>query len=366
MGRRLLTACIFLLFAVSAHAGEFRVVFLSPGGETGFWGDVAKTMSAAAQDFDVDLEILYADRKPYAMEEMLHERLGRGDHPDYFVLVNENQAGARLVQQMAGTSSKVIFMLNKLTMKQREILERRGFDLTKIIAGIEPDNETAGYEMAQSLFERARQLDPERGEIRLLALTGDTSTPAGLNRELGMQRAVADNPDVRLVHAIPVAWNETTAYRRTREVLKRGQLDVIWGANDDIALGARKAAMEAGLVPGKDILFSGLNWSARGMNAVRDGTMTMTHGGHFFAGAWSMVLLRDHFHKTVRGEMFVDVLFKMSPITIDNVNLYLERLGDGNWERIDFSTFSKSGSDHNHYDFSAGTILQAASGQHPF
>ncbi|MDN3720697.1 substrate-binding domain-containing protein [Roseibium salinum] len=149
----------------------------------------------------------------------------------------------------------------------------------------------------------------------MLALTGDTTTPAGLQRELGMQRAVADNYDVKLLHAIPAEWDEEIGYQRAASVFKRTEVDVVWGANDDIALGALKAAREAGLTPGQDILFAGLNWSSRGMEAVRNGEMTMTHGGHFFAGAWSIVMLRDHFFREIEGEFFVNVLFKMSPIT---------------------------------------------------
>ncbi|POF28586.1 ABC transporter substrate-binding protein [Roseibium marinum] len=360
MAFRLLWIWCFLTFAGVAQSADFRVTFINPGGETGFWGDVSRTMAAAAADLNVELEILYADRQPYIMEALLKKRLDDGDLPDYFVLVNENQSAARLLQLMDGKPSKVFFLLNKLTAKQKNNLERHNIDLRNIVASIVPDNETAGYEMAQSLIEKARKLKPQGEPIHLLALTGDTTTPAGLQRETGMLRAVADNPDVRLLHAIPTDWNETIAFRRARDVFARTKVDVVWGANDDIAFGALKAAVEAGLIPGENIFFAGLNWSLRGMEAVREQNLTMTHGGHFFAGAWSMVMLRDHFFRTVEGEVFVDVLFKMSPVTLENVDLYLTNLGDGNWEKIDFSQFRKTGSGRSHYDFSASAILEAA------
>ncbi len=357
---RILALCCFCFIAGAVQAADFSVTFVNPGGKTGFWGEVAKTMAAAAEDLNADLEILYADRQPYAMEELLIHRLEQGDLPDYFVLVNENQAAARLLQLMEGTSSKVLLLLNKLTSKQRRTLELRHISMQKVIASIIPDNETAGYEMAQSLFENVRQTHPEASGIRLLALTGDTSTPAGVQRELGMLRAVADNRDVTLVHAIPVQWNEELAYDRARSVLNRTRIDAVWGANDSIAFGALKAAKEDGLAAGRDIQFVGLNWSKRGMEAVRSHELTMTHGGHFFAGAWAMVMLRDHFFKRVKGEVHVDVLFKMSPITPENVDLYLSRLGDGDWRKIAFEKFSKVETGSSHYDFSAEAILNAA------
>lgn len=361
---RFLWFSVFWLFMSLAHAADFKVTFINPGGNSGFWGEVSKTMSAAAADLDIDLEILNADRKPYGMEEQLQQRLKQGNLPDYFILVNEYQAAARLVQLLDGKPSRVLFLLNNLTPKQRAILELRNIDLRKIVASIEPDNENAGYEMARSLFEKERALYPERKKIRLLALTGDTSTPAGLFRETGMQRAVADNPDVDLIHAIPVNWNEETAYARASEVLSRTKVDVVWGANDAIAFGARKAAEEKGMKAGADVLFAGLNWSRRAMDAIQRQEMTMSHGGHFFAGAWAIVLLRDHFYRISTGEVHVNVRFKMSPITADNVEHYLESLGDGNWDKIDFGRFCKTRNGRSNYDFSAAAILEAAgSGQ---
>ncbi|MCV0424688.1 MAG: ABC transporter substrate-binding protein [Roseibium sp.] len=357
---RLLCFCFACFFSFVVQAADFSVTFINPGGKTGFWGEVSRAMKAAAIDLDADLEILYADRQPYAMEELLQQRLEQGNLPDYFVLVNENQAGARLMQLMAGQPSKVFFLLNRLTLQQRTILESRSIDLHNIVGSVVPDNEIAGYEMALSLFEKVQEREPENKAIRLLALTGDTTTPAGLQRELGMLRAVADHRNVRLVHAIPVNWDEETAYQRTRDVLARTQVDVVWAANDAIAFGAQSAARGADLVPGKDILFAGLNWSQRGMQAVREQTMTMTHGGHFFAGAWALVMLRDHFFRGYDGEVVVNVLFKMSPIRSDNVGLYLSRLGDGNWDKIDFAQFGKSINGNSHYDFSAKAILAAA------
>ncbi|WP_299816065.1 ABC transporter substrate-binding protein [uncultured Roseibium sp.] len=357
---RLFWIWCFLTFAGVAQSADFRVTFINPGSETGFWGDVSRTMTAAAADLNVELEILHADRQPYIMEALLKKRLEDGDLPDYFVLVNENQSAARLLQLLDGKSSKVLFLLNKLTPKQKSNLEKHNIDLSNIVASIIPDNENAGYEMALSLIERARKSKPQGKPIRLLALTGDTATPAGLHRETGMLRAVADNPDVKLLHAIPADWNETIAYKRAGNVFTRTQVDVVWAANDDIAFGAQKAALEAGLSPGEVIFFAGLNWSSRGMEAVRDHSLTMTHGGHFFAGAWSMVMLRDHFFKNIEGEAFVDVLFKMSPITSENVDLYLANLGDNNWEKIDFRQFCKTINGRSHYDFSAAAILEAS------
>ncbi|MDN3720698.1 hypothetical protein QW131_19210 [Roseibium salinum] len=141
------------MFAGAVHAADFRVTFINPGGESGFWGEVSKTMAAAAADLDVELEILYADRQLYRMEALLQQRLDQGDLPDYFILVNE-KSGGRAAASTARRQAQqdLLFLLNKLTAKQMMMLERRNITMDNIVASIIPDNEIAGYDMAQSLF----------------------------------------------------------------------------------------------------------------------------------------------------------------------------------------------------------------------
>jgi ABC-type sugar transport system substrate-binding protein len=229
-----------------------------------------------------------------------------------------------------------------------------------IIGSIIPNNDQAGYEMAKSLIRLDENLHGPRNDLRMLALTGDDSTPAALERQKGMERAVAETRAVDLLGAIPVNWNGETAYQRTKEFLDRTRIDVVWGANDDIALGATRAAMELGLKPGKDIVFAGLNWSKAGMEAVRRGELTMTHGGHFFAGAWVMVMLYDFHFRTDQDVTGNDVVFEMSAITSGNVNVFLDRLGDEDWGKIDFRHFSRVITGRSNYDFSTQAILDAA------
>ncbi|WP_306147878.1 MULTISPECIES: ABC transporter substrate-binding protein [unclassified Roseibium] len=348
----LVSACV-----ANVHAAGFRVTFINPGGDSGFWGHVSKTMQAAAADFDVDLEILNADRRPYYMEKLLQERLSKGDLPDYFILVNELQEGARLMQLLDGQPVETVFLLNTLTQSQYGVLNERG--KSSIIGSITPNNEWAGYEMAQSLVSFGKTGGAANGGLRMLALTGDDSTPAALDRQRGMEQAAADS-GVDLIGAVPVNWNEETAYERAKTFLNRTKVDAIWGANDAIALGAKRAAIELGMKPGENIAFAGLNWSKAGMEAVKNGQLTMTHGGHFFAGAWVIVMLYDYHNRPAPKSALDNVSFQMSAITRDNVNLFLDRLGDQNWAKIDFLGFSQAMTGLSQYDFSATAILNAA------
>ena len=71
---------------------------------------------------------------------------------------------------------------------------------------------------------------------------------------------------------------------------------LIWAASDSMAIAAARAAADAGLQPGKDILLTGIDWSAEGIQAVRDGRLLATAGGHFMDGALALAVIYDHSH----------------------------------------------------------------------
>ncbi|MGI6245307.1 MAG: ABC transporter substrate-binding protein [Pseudochelatococcus sp.] len=355
-----LATCAFLTTA-AAQAGEFSVAFINPGGSTDFWGEVAGTMRAAANDLDIDLEVIDTSRDRFAMAKAAQDIASRTGKPDVVVIVNELQQGPELLATLDKAGIKTFFLLNKLTDEQEAKAGKARQGVPNLIGSLIPDNEIAGYEMGRSLIVAARKAGKDKDGISILALIGDTATPAALQREAGLKRAVKEDPAAKIVRAIPVHWNRDTAKDRASAFLARETADAIWAANDPIAFGAMEAAREKGLKPGVDISFAGLNWSADALKAVKAGEMTLTHGGHFFGGAWSMVLLYDY----MKGADFAsgggaDVQFPMSAVTGENVDAFLAKLGAGDWERIDFASFSKAKAGVANYTFSADAILAAA------
>jgi ABC-type sugar transport system substrate-binding protein len=147
-------------------------------------------------------------------------------------------------------------------------------------------------------------------------------------------------------------WSYDEAYRQTENWLNRGGcVDAIWAANDDIALGAIDALEKAGRKPGRDVFVGGLNWSANGLYKVAEGQMTMTHGGHFFAGAWSIVLLHDYIQGIEMLSKHPEVTFRMEAITRENLPYFIDILGNRDWDSLDFRKFSiansPSGAEYN-------------------
>jgi len=351
------------------NSNSHKVVFISPGhADQGFWKAVTDTMRIAADQLDFELEVHHANRQWVTMVHNAENVIARQDKPDFLILVNEYQQGARLLALADKAGIPTLLLLNSLTAEQREIYGAPRTHLKNWLGSLTPDNEIAGYEMARSLLHDLNSQDGknvieglENKTIALLTLAGDNTTPASLARLQGLDRALNDFPQLKEQRRFSVNWSESEAYKRTRLWLQSGhELEAVWAANDAIALGSIKAIREAGLKPGIDVRVSGLNWSQEAITHVINGEMSLSHGGHFLAGAWIMVMLYDY----VLGHDFEaissEIHFPMTAITQTNAPDYLAHFGSQQWSKINFKKFTQSHSPSPaNYQFTLNQLLQS-------
>lgn len=350
-----------------------RVVFINPGitGEV-FWTLVSKTMLAAARQLDIDLSIDTAERNRVRMKQLAMANILSEKKPDAIVLVNEEQASVELMEAADARGIKVLMLLNDIVGKDREATGEPGERFKNWLAAIVPDNRSAGRRMAEKLAEFAGDKAPSAQHARpIVAFYGDTITPASIDRNGGLHDVLASGETgLELDHALIADWNREKARTLMNRVLQHyGRLGKrrpvgVWAANDPIALGAADALRENGLVPGQDVGVVGLNWSPEALEAVREGTLLMTDGGHFFGGAWAMVVLRDYFDGTDLTKADPTVRFAMSPVDANNLDSFQGSVGTvimrDAFDEIDFTRFlvGKNGSPAN-YDFSLGALIAA-------
>ena len=321
-----------------------RVAFINPGyGDRGFWKDVRDTMQAASDQFGYELIVFDSNRDSKMMIESAQKVFALEPAPDYIIAVNEHQQGTRIVLEAEERGIPVIMLLNDLTKEQKNAYGYPGRDFDHWIFSLTPDNERAGYDIAKSLIDNARLQAENRqpAPLCLLSIAGDSKTPASLQRLQGLDHALSRFPLLREQRRLVANWSYDEAYRQTENWLRRGGcVDAVWAANDDIALGAIAALEKAGRKPGKDVFVGGLNWSPAGLRNVADGKMTMTHGGHFFAGAWVMVLLHDYIHGVEFLSHHPEISFRMEAITRENISHFVDVLGSRDWNSLDFKDFS--------------------------
>lgn len=348
---------VLSLCVVSAPAFAKEILFINPGhADKGFWHAVSSTMAAAAEEFGFKLTIVSADRKWPVMVSKGLEAINSGK-PDYAIIVNEHQQAPVLLEAANAKGIPTLLLLNDLTDEQKKEHGQPREKYQHWIGSITPDNEIAGYEMAHSIIDRVRQ--KRSAPVRLLSLAGDFKTPASIARLAGLDRAIEKYKDsVDEVRRLTVNWSEDEAYERTSRLLQTTSINAVWAANDPIAFGAIRAMRERGLEPGRDIAVAGLNWSKAAVEAVIKGEMTLTHGGHFLAGAWSIVLINDFDKGADFKALGTVVHFPMSAIDQDSAQTYRAAFGDQNWEKIDFQAFSRvGGANPGGYEFTLDNIL---------
>ncbi|RDE22671.1 sugar ABC transporter substrate-binding protein [Motiliproteus coralliicola] len=352
-----------LLYSTSLQAME--VTFLNPGkqGER-FWDMVTETMQAAANDLDIELEVVYAQRNRVKMVEIGQQITSRNNPPDYLILVNEEQAAEKIFLSSKGSKTKTLMLLNDFLPPQRAKVGYPKPDNPNLLGAVIPDNHGAGRRMMQALHQCAKATN-DSGPYHMLAIGGDQLTPASIDRNRGAMSVIEQQADIKLDRFLYANWNQQEASDLTDSYLKwatRNDIQPvgIWAANDPIAMGARDALKANSVKPGSDVCLVGLNWSAQGLEMVRNGEMLLTDGGHFLAGAWSMVMLYDYHQRSLKGETapLGRVDFQMQSIDRNNIDQYSQNLGDENWDKIDFRGFSlKPSQGYGEYDFSLQKVL---------
>ncbi|ROL74321.1 LacI family transcriptional regulator [Pseudomonas protegens] len=350
--------CLSWPFWTAAHATS--VVFLNPGNSTEtFWVSYSQFMQAAARDLGMDLRILYAERNPQNTLEQARELFQGAEKPDYLMLVNEQYVAPQILRLSQGSGIKLFIVNSPLTLDQRELIGQSRQNYSDWIGSMVGDDEEAGYRMLKELLHKLGPVPAGHG-IDLLAFSGLKVTPAAQLRERGLRRALAEYPQVHLRQLVYGEWNRERAYRQAQQLLKRyPKTQLIWSANDEMALGAMQAARELGRKPGTDLLFSGVNSSPEALQALIDGKLSVLVAGHFTLGGWALVALHDDAlgldARRLGGPDWQLSLFQ--PLTPDQARQML-RLGDQVGARFDFRGLSAQGKpDGYRYPFSLKLLL---------
>jgi len=139
------------------------------------------------------------------------------------------------------------------------------------VAHIQFDAVGQGYWNAKELFKTFKT--PNQGKI--IAIQGMLANNAAIGRFEGLQKALKENPGVTLLQWEGAEWDTTKAYNVTKALLAAyPNVDGVWSANDNMAMGAIQALKEAGLA-GK-VLVTGTDGVPEAFDAIKAGYMCST------------------------------------------------------------------------------------------
>ncbi|MFC6310339.1 sugar ABC transporter substrate-binding protein [Paraburkholderia dipogonis] len=338
-----------------------RVVFLNPGeavqrGTGQHWQLVSRFMDVAAQTFDMQLEILYAERDHLLMQRQAEEVAQRADAPDYVIIVNEKMAAQRMLRTLARSSARVLLIHNDLTPDQRRAVGNERQLIPNWIGTVTADAERGGFRLMQFLY---RQLGQNGAQV--IGITGDPSTPVSLERAAGVDDFLLHASNARTCQLVFSDWSYDDSNQKARVLLARyPEANVIWAANDAMALGA----LDAVKARHARVLVGGMGALQEALDRVADGGLAAMMAGDYFLGAWAMVLLHDYH----QGKDFAangGVRQKLDFLTViyrENAARYADVVFRSG-ATLDFARYSKTRSPRpGPYDFNLQYLLDAASG----
>ena len=125
------------------------------------------------------------------------------------------------------------------------IVFERKTNSRKYTAFISADN----YEMGRTMGEYiARQL---KGKGNILEIKGLKDSSPAIERHNGFMEALSHYPQIQLIDTLQGDWTEESAYNATKQWLSQQPtaIDYVFGQNDRMAMGARKAFLEIARVP---------------------------------------------------------------------------------------------------------------------
>lgn len=335
--RQMVAGLILSWMTLSAGAAP-SVAFINPGySSEPFWVGYSQFMRAVADDLGIALEIHYAERDFNRLLEL--GRQVRERQPDYLLFVNEIYAGPELLRIFEHSPVRLFNVHSTLTESQRERTGNPRERYRNWIGSLIPNDEEAGYLMGKAL---ASLKSP--GPAELLAFGGVPQTPSAQLRNLGLLRALAEHPEIRLRQLVNGEWSRQRAYAQAQTLFARyPDVRLVWSANDEMALGAMAAVRERGLRPGRDVHFSAANNSAEVFEARLSGEVGALTSGHFTLGGWALLLIHDyHLGRDFADSTGVDVVADVFKLLDERqVRLMRQRL-EAPRLAVDFRQYSRA------------------------
>lgn len=372
--RLLLTLLLWIGGFSFAVAGEepVRAVFLNPApAGNAFWDAVTRHMQAAAEDLGIHLSVHYLDKNEVtsrfayvnaaavalAEQPLSAQPLSAQPRPQYLVFLNLKDTGYRILEMAEQAQVKSLIILSDIHPEDATKMDQPRRRFKHWIAHLSPDDENAGYLLGLSLIAEASQRWPSTG-AKIAAILGSKNGTAAELRFAGLQRAVHENPSAMLHIGVPTrTWLQSEGQEKTALLLAQyPDLNVVWAASDSLAFGVRDALQQ--LKP--QAITGGVDWTDEGLQAVVDGKITASVGGHFLEGIMAMVMLYDYHHGVdFVTDTGVRLTTPMHVATRASATRVKSSLSAENIRRIDFRKLSKVRTKTlKKYDFSVENILQ--------
>lgn len=318
----LLLAALMLVLSFSTVGAQSRLVIGAtvPTLDAQFWNQYVNFMQEGANVFDVELIVLNADNSPDRMASNIEDLVARG--VDGIIHVPYWNTGIKALLDAQREGIPVI-----MTDVYLEDIEPQSSNFPNYIAFVGPSDEEAGYAMANALFNEMRARDME---LVVGVVDGTPGTSVAIDRRAGFDRALAENPDIRLAGSVTGNFVRDES-QEAFAALYQGNPDIrgVWAANGGTATGVMVALRNANRIPGEDVLVVGMDLNPENVDAVEAGELLFDIGGHWLQGGFALVLMFDYLNGFEVPEDQANVKLDLLPLTQPLVEQFRADFPDG-------------------------------------
>lgn len=362
-----LGAVLLCGIAFSAPAAALRAVYFIPKNPGDIFGDkLVGFMQAVAADLDMDLEIVRVHTDSSLIRNRQTMEAIKKDNKKIDIVLTHYDA-ASLIPDLAALAKSRDFVFVTFNIKPPQSdfqkIGRPREQYPRWIACLAPDDVSAGYQEARELSMAAQILFAGSKTIQMVAIGGSDVGEVSLDRIGGMRHSLTSETGITIMETVLTDWRREQGYDAAAKFIATyPQAKIFWTASDSLALGAIDALEKKGMAPGRDFITGGIDWSDEGIQAVIDGKMAATVGGHFMEGGWALLLAFDYLSgKDFAGDIGVSITTPMHTLTAKNASQYAEFLDRNYWKQLDFRRFSRAlNPELKKYDFSLEALMRPA------
>ncbi len=363
----ILSSVATILLSSSALAGDKRlnITYINHfHAEQKFGQSVHSFAQAAADDLNIDLTIPKIDQNKhkslnrFEYIKFVEKNLNVTQKPDLMMAIFFEGTAQKVLELSKKYDVPVMIVNTGIPNSEKKVIGNPRENYKNFLGLVAADEKSAGNSVGKYLIDTIRKKQSNK-KLIVVGLSGPRESPEATDRANGLKQAVSNDGNSVVKQIVHANWDIDIAYKQTKKLIKRYKnLDIVWCASDGMSLGARKAIVESGK---KDtIVTGGIDWTKDGVDSVKNKEMSVTAGGHFMNGGFALVLLHDYyFGKDFKSELGTNVNINMALITTQNVDGYLKNFSSQDWDKIDFSKFSKvTNTKVKKYDFSLDNLIK--------
>ncbi|NTS77115.1 ABC transporter substrate-binding protein [Catenovulum sp. SM1970] len=343
----------FLVVFFSLPVRAFEVTFIASESENNdYWQNVLSIAFAAAEDLNINLNVIEADHK-YSQKSVIEQIIKGKSKPDLLVFYPYKQ-GAKFIfngLEQAKIPFVTLTRLSELEKSQSELIPK---NYNYWLAEHSYDERYGGYLLADELIRQYHQSEQKK-TIRFLSISGDRTADSEL-RLLGIHDRLSKQSDVEFVQNLVVNWSGAEAKEKFIALYNRHDyINLVWASSDTMALGVIEAAKELGLKPNKDIFIGGFDWTKNGLLAIKNGQLAASVGGNYLSMGWMLVRAYDYYQN---GNKFAEAAMPFQVINSHNLDMLEPIIFNSSWENINFKQFSLTHLKQTKYDFTIRRIIK--------